>query len=282
MPASQRFLTPLLLLILALPLAMMAMAAGLGLQPSSLWGWAGLSLLFLVIPGLVLAIRGLSLAPKPGQPVDVRRFERQGRSILLALAFVIGAVSLLVAAAISPTVALFIVGVVALWVLLWTPPSLRRVQAETTVLIQRDPATVFSFVADAQNLPLYVPTVLSVEKITQGPVGPGTQFHSKMQVTPATTTEAIAEIVDYEPNRRMTSRLTSGSAPNLDVITFTPADGGTLLRARFESEVSFNLALVGAAFRIPQARRQVMAAQQSSWFGLKQVLENTASNPPKT
>ena len=282
MPSSQRFLAPLLLLILALPLAMMALAAGLGLQPGSLWGWAGLSLLFLVIPGLVLAIRGLSLAPKPGQPFDVRRFERQGRSILLALAFVVGAVVLLVAAATSPTVGLFIVGVAALWVLLWTPTLLRRVQVETSAVIQRDPATVFSFVADAQNLPLYVPTVLSVEKLTEGPISPGTQFHSKMQLTPATTTEAIAQIVDYEPHRRMTSRVISGATPNLDVITFTPADGGTLLRARFESEVSFNLALVGAAFRIPRARRQIMAAQQSSWLSLKHVLENTASDPAKS
>lgn len=282
MPASQRFLAPLLLLILALPLAMMAMAAGLGLQPSSLWGWAGLSLLFLVIPGLVLAIRGLSLSPRPGQPFDVQRFERQGRSILLAMAFVIGAVSLLVAAAISPTVALFIVGVVALWVLLWTPPSLRRVQVENSVLIQRDPAAVFPFVADSQNEPLYVPTVLSIDKITDGPVGSGTQFRAKMQLTQATTRETIGEIVDYEPNRRVTTRVTSGSTPNLDVITFTPADGGTLLRVRFESEISFNLALVGAAFRIPQARRQTMAARQSGLTKLKQILENTDSDPMKT
>ena len=282
MRATHRFLAPLLLLILALPMAMIAMAAGLGLQSGSFWRWAWVSVLFLAIPGMVLVIRGLSLSPKPGQPFDVQRFERQGRSILLGWAFVIGVVALLVAAAISPMVALFIVGVVALWVLLWTPPSLRRMQVETSVLIQRDSATVFSFVADSQNEPLYMPTVLSVEKITDGPVGSGTQFRAKMQLTPATTWEVIAGIVDYEPNRRVTSRVTSGSTPNLDVITFTPADGGTLLHARFESEVSFNLALVGAAFRIPQARRQMMATRQSCWIKLKQVLENTESDPPKT
>ena len=263
-------------------MAMIAMAAGLGLQSESLWRLAGLSLLFLGIPGGVLVIRGLSMAPKPGQPFDLRRFERQGRSILLAWAFIIGPVALLVAAVISPIIALFIVGVAALWVLLWTPTLLRRVQAETSVLIQRDPVALFSFVADAQNLPLYVPTVLSVEKLTEGPIGPGTQFHSKMQLTPATATEAIAQIVDYEPNRRMTSRITSTSTPNLDVITFTPAHGGTLLRARFESEVSFNLALAGAAFRIPRARRQMMATRQECWIKLKQFLENTESDPPQT
>lgn len=153
-------------------------------------------------------------------------------------------------------------------------------QAESSGLIQRDPAAVFSFVADAQNLPLYVPTVLSVEKLTEGPIGPGTQFRSKMQLTSTTTVEAIAQIVDYEPSRRMTSRVISSPTPNLDVVTFTPADGGTLLRARLESEVSFNLALVGQAFRIPQARRQIMAAQQSSWIKLKQLLENV--DPPKS
>ena len=256
MPASQRFQVPLLLLILALPVV--AIAAGLGLQSGSLWRWTGVSLL-LGIAGLLSAIRGLSLGPKPGQPFDAQRFERQGRSMVLAFAFIIGVVALLVAATISRPVGLFIVGVAAVWVLLWTPPSLRRVEAKSSVLIQRDPATVFSFVADAHNLPLYVPTVLSVEKLTEGPIGPGTQFHSKMQLTPATTTEAIAQIVDYEPNRRMTSRVISGATPNLDVITITPADSGTLLSAR-----------------------QIMAAQQSSWTKLKQILENTESDPAKT
>ena len=282
MPTSQRFLAPLLLLILAGPLAMIAAAADLGLPSDTLWHWTELSLPFLGIPGGVLVIRGLSIAPKPGQPMDVSRFESKGRSILLAWAFIIGPIALFVAAAISPIVGLFIVSVAVLWVLLWTPPLLRRVQVETSGLIQRNPATVFSFVADSRNLPLYAPTVLSVEKLTEGPIGPGTQFHSKMQLTPATTAEVIAQIVDYEPNLRMTSRVISSVTSNLDVVTFTPDGGGTILRSRFETEVSFNLALIGAAFRIPRARRLVMAAQQSSWLSLKQVLENTESGPPRT
>lgn len=275
MPASQRFQAPLLLLVLALPIV--AMAASLGLQSGSLLQWAGFSLL-LGIAGVLSAIRGLSLGPRPGQPFDAPRFERQGRSMLLAGAFIIGLVSLLVAATISPTVGLFIVGVAALWVLLWTPPFLRRVKVETSVLIQRDPATVFSFVADFRNEPLYVSTMQSVEKITDGPVGPGTQFRTKMQVTPTTTWESIGGIVDYEPHRRLTSR-TSGSTPNLDVVTFTPTDGGTLLSARLESEVSFSLALAGAAFQIPRARRRIVEARQSGWIKLKQFLE---SEPLKT
>jgi uncharacterized membrane protein len=279
MPASQRFLAALLLLILAVPVALIAVASTLGVQSGFLWGWPALSTALLAVTGLALAIRGLSLAPKPGQPFDGLRFERQGRSMLLAIAFVIGAIALLAAAVISASVALIVVGVTALWVLLWTPPALRRLQLETSVVIQRDLATVFAFVEDARNLPLYMPTVMSVDKLTDGPIGPGTQFRSKMQLTPAATTESIAQIVDYEPNRRMTSRVTSIATPNLSVATFTPADGGTLLRSRFETEVSFNLALVGAAFRIPQARRQMMAVQDSCWLSLKQVLENTAADP---
>lgn len=282
MNASQRFLSPLLLLILAVPMALIAVAAGLGLPSDTLWNWTALSLPFLGIPAGVLVIRGFRLAPRPGQPLDLARFESQGRSMLLALAFIIGPVALLAATAVSPIVGLFIVGVAALWVLLWTPPWLRRIRAESSTLIQRDPVAVFSFVADARNLPLYMPTVLSVEKLTEGPIGPGTQFRSRMQPTPATTTEGIAQIVDYEPNRRMTSRLISAATPNLDIATFTPANGGTLVRSRFESELSFNLALVGQAFRIPRARRQTVAAQLSCWSSLKQLLEDTASNPAKT
>jgi hypothetical protein len=279
MPASQRFQAPLLLLILALPLAIVATAADLGLPWDWFWGWGALSFLLLVIPGMALAIRGLSLSPKPGHPFDTHRFERQGRTMLMATAFVIGAVALLIAVALSSTGGLLIVAVAALWILLWTPPWLRRVQVETSVLIQRDPAAVFTFVADSQNDPLYSPTVISVEKITDGPVGAGTQFRIKMQLTPTTTVDGICEIVDYEPNRRMTSRVTTGATPNLSIATLTPADGGTLLSGRLETEVSFSLALAGMALRIPQATRRMVAASQPSLIKLKQILENTDSGP---
>ena len=230
MPATQRFLAPLLLLILALPMAMIAMAAGLGLQS----GWAVLSFLLLGLPGVALAIRGLSQAPKPGQPVDLMRIERQARSTLLAWAFVIGALAVLAAAITSPIVAVLIIAVVAVWVLIWTPSWLRRVTVETTVLIQRDPAAVFSFVVDSRNEPLYMSTVQSVEKVTDGPVGPGTQFRAHVHPTPSTSWVALGQIVDFEPNRRLTFRVVSVRDPNLDVFTFTPAAGGTLLNHRFD------------------------------------------------
>jgi len=276
MPATQRFLAPLLLLILALPMAMIAMAAGLGLQS----GWAVLSFLLLGLPGVALAIRGLSQAPKPGQPVDLMRIERQARSTLLAWAFVIGALAVLAAAITSPIVAVLIIAVVAVWVLIWTPSWLRRVTVETTVLIQRDPAAVFSFVVDSRNEPLYMSTVQSVEKITDGPVGPGTQFRAHVHPTPSTSWVALGQIVDFEPNRRLTFRVVSVRDPNLDVFTFTPADGGTLLNHRFESEISFNLALIGSAFRIPRAKRQMVAARQAGWIKLKQILENASPTAP--
>jgi uncharacterized protein YndB with AHSA1/START domain len=275
MPATQRFLAPLLLLILALPMAMIAMAAGLGLQS----GWAVLSFLLLGLPGVALAIRGLSQAPKPGQPVDLMRIERQARSTLLAWAFVIGALAVLAAAITSPIVAVLIIAVVAVWVLIWTPSWLRRVTVETTVLIQRDPAAVFSFVVDSRNEPLYMSTVQSVEKVTDGPVGPGTQFRAHVHPTPSTSWVALGQIVDFEPNRRLTFRVVSVRDPNLDIFTFTPADGGTLLNHRFESAISFNLALIGSAFRIPHAKRQMVATSQAGWIKLKQILE---SEPLKT
>jgi len=276
MPATQRFLAPLLLLILALPMAMIAMAAGLGLQS----GWAVLSFLLLGLPGVALAIRGLSQAPKPGQPVDLMRIERQARSTLLAWAFVIGALAVLAAAITSPIVAVLIIAVVAVWVLIWTPSWLRRVTVETTVLIQRDPAAVFSFVVDSRNEPLYMSTVQSVEKVTDGPVGPGTQFRAHVHPTPSTSWVALGQIVDFEPNRRLTFRVVSVRDPNLDVFTFTPAAGGTLLNHRFESEISFNLALIGSAFRIPRAKRQMAAVRQAGWIKLKQILENASPAAP--
>jgi uncharacterized protein YndB with AHSA1/START domain len=141
---------------------------------------------------------------------------------------------------------------------------------ETSVIIQRDPAVVFAFVADSRHGPRYLPVAESIEKITDGPIRSGTQFRARTRYG----TWEVGEIVDYQPNSRLTLRVTTASKPNLDVTTFVPVNGGTLINHRFESELSLSASILGSAFRLPRAKRKLLATRQAGWSKLKQILES--------
>ena len=222
--------------------------------------------------GIAFGFLAVSQTPKPGRPLDVAGNERYMRTVGLAAASFIAGLAVLVGAAFSSASALAIVGVAALWVLLWTPRWLRRVTTESQVVILRDPAVVFSFVADSRNEPRYVPTVDSVEKITDGPIRAGTQFRARVRDG---LWEGVGEIVDFEPNTRLTFRVMSDK-PNFEETTFVPVYGGTLIIHRFESEISFNGSIFGSAFRMPRAKRTMLANREAGWIKLKQILEDGA------
>jgi hypothetical protein len=159
--------------------------------------------------------------------------------------------------------------------------SLRFVSISSSVVIDCDVATVFSFVANDANQPRYISMVESVEKITAGPVGPGTQYRGRARLGPNKIFEAVSEIVDYEPSSRVTSRIL-GRTPNLDVFTFEPVANGTLMALRFDSETSYSTALLGAVlFRWNQERR-ILNLRRESWARLKQILEGGAGEAPST
>ena len=49
---------------------------------------------------------------------------------------------------------------------------------EGEILIRRPVEDVFDFSADKRNEPLYNPLLVSAEKLTAGPVGPGTRYRA--------------------------------------------------------------------------------------------------------
>ena len=50
---------------------------------------------------------------------------------------------------------------------------------EGEIIINRPVQEVFDFVADERNEPRYNPRMLSVEQISDGPIGAGTRFRTK-------------------------------------------------------------------------------------------------------
>ena len=262
-----------LLLILAIPVVSIAIALAIDLRPPALSSWYLLWAIACGLVGIVLIPVARSRAPKPDQPIDERRIEDYMRLIVVAFAVAIDAFALVFATG-SLTVPLAMVAVAAIWVVLWVPHSTRALTTRSSVVIRRDPAVVFAFVADSLNAPKYLANIESVEKITSGPIGPGTQFRTRVHIL-KTSWDGLEEIVDYEPHARLTSRVVSGQRPNLEVLTFEPAQGGgTLLIHRFESEITYNEMVCGAGLLRWSAKPQMVAERQAGWAKLKQILES--------
>lgn len=100
------------------------------------------------------------------------------------------------------------------------------------IVIRRPVEEVFDFVADERNV--YDPTIVHVEKLTAGPVGPGTRFRSESRGMGGTVPMTV-EVTAHERPRRLVSRTHSPVVDIDSTLGFEPFDGGT--RLRWESEL---------------------------------------------
>ena len=95
---------------------------------------------------------------------------------------------------------------------------------EGEVVIKRPVDEVFDFVADERNEPRYNPRMLRAEKVSDGPIGVGTQFRAET-ATRRGSAEMAIEITRYERPSRLES---STRLSNMDIagaLTFDPVPG---------------------------------------------------------
>jgi uncharacterized protein YndB with AHSA1/START domain len=98
------------------------------------------------------------------------------------------------------------------------------------VVIARPIEEVFALLADARNEPLYNPRILKAEKVSPGPIGPGTRFEQTARAI-GHTGQMMIEITECVPPRRL-SLITRSSAMRVHgTDTFESLVGGT--RARY-------------------------------------------------
>jgi uncharacterized protein YndB with AHSA1/START domain len=209
--------------------------------------------------------------------LDEAATERSSQALAYLAVTTTDMLAVLFAGAASPKVGLTILGVAAAWILLWSPSAVRRVGIRTKVVIQRDASVVFAFISDFENESKYLPR-MEVQKITSGPIRSGTQFRSRFQMPNGTTFEGIEEIVDFEPPTRLTSRVASGLRPNVDVITIEPVTNGTLLKYRFDFELSYASAFIGMGLLRWLASIELWNRRRAAWARVKQILESAQSS----
>jgi len=139
------------------------------------------------------------------------------------------------------------------------------------IVIRRPINEVFDFVADERNEPRYNPRMRYAEKVSPGPIGPGTRFRAATTAMGLRTAEMTIEITGYDRPGRLAS---STQVSTMDIngeLTFAAVREGTRLRWSWDVDTVRCSKLLA-----PVVARLAGRQEQRIWTNLKQVLEGHA------
>jgi uncharacterized protein YndB with AHSA1/START domain len=136
------------------------------------------------------------------------------------------------------------------------------------VTINAPVSEVFDMVADERNEPRYNPRIARVEKVSEGPVGPGARFVAEPRSLGAKGTMTMT-ISEYDRPRHLHNVVRSSYMQVDGTLTFEEVEGGTRLRW------DWNMGLIGP-MRILSPVLAVIgpAWERRNWVGLKEYMES--------
>jgi uncharacterized membrane protein len=144
------------------------------------------------------------------------------------------------------------------------------IKVENSVVISRPVHEVFEFVSKIENLPQWAGPVLDAKQTSDGPIGVGTTQTQVAQFL-GRRIEASHEVTEYEPNKKLSTKTTSGPLPMEVHYILEPAEGGT--RVSLEGNVD-----AGGLFKLaePIVGRMLKRQTASDAANLKDLLEAQA------
>jgi uncharacterized protein YndB with AHSA1/START domain len=98
-----------------------------------------------------------------------------------------------------------------------------------TVTIARPVEDVFAVLSDVTKVPAWSSNTIEETLLTPGPLRKGSRRRAVIKGFAGRTMQNEAEMVDFEPNRRMVIKVLDAPVPADIVIEFTPVEGGTRL-----------------------------------------------------
>lgn len=144
---------------------------------------------------------------------------------------------------------------------------------EGDIVIERSIEDVFDFVADERNEPRYNPQMTRADKVTTGPIGVGTKFHSVMTGV-GRGADMTIEFTEFDRPRRI-AETTQMTNMNINgVLVFEPMPGATRMRWSWDLEPQGFYKLLGPLIHWMGERQE-----RRIWSQLKTVLE--AGRPPR-
>ena len=145
---------------------------------------------------------------------------------------------------------------------------------DSTVLIERPVEEVFGFVADLTNVASMDPSVKSVQKTSQGPIGAGSTFRIRQKAPHlGKVRDASVRYTAVKPNRKIEFKARVGANSPTARLTFERVDGRTRVRFRAESNLGGPLKVLSAL-----STRQGQHMWDKRLTRLKRTLESPTGN----
>jgi uncharacterized membrane protein len=144
------------------------------------------------------------------------------------------------------------------------------IKVENSVIINRPIGEVFEFVSNIENLPQWAGPVLEAKQTSDGAVGVGATQTQVAQFL-GRKIETSQEVTEYEPNKKFSTKTTSGPLPMEIHYILEPAAEGT--KVTLEGNVD-----AGGFFKVaePLVARMLKRQTESDAANLKDLLEARA------
>jgi hypothetical protein len=139
------------------------------------------------------------------------------------------------------------------------------------IVINRQPAEVFGFLAHFENLPLWNYAISETRKISGGAVGVGSRYRQTR--TLPTPSEETFEVTEFEADRKLSVSGDLGPFHSEVTYLLTAAEDGTVLSNAVNLRAAGPLRLIA-----PLAGARVKSAVAANLGSLKRVLETPS--PP--
>jgi hypothetical protein len=135
------------------------------------------------------------------------------------------------------------------------------------IVIARPPEVAFDFVADERNEPRFNPRMTSVDKLSDGEIGLGTQFRAEV-LSGGKPRSMVIEYVNFERPHRLGSRTIMSGMVILGELTFEGVGDTTRMRWAWNMQPTGALRLLKPLV-VLMGRRQ----EREIWTSLKRCLE---------
>ena len=139
-------------------------------------------------------------------------------------------------------------------------------EAANEIAIDRPPAEVFAFLANAENDAKWRAGVLELRR--ESGEGVGARYHQRVKGPGGRAIPADVEITDYRADELIGFRTTAGPVRPRGRYVLTPTNGGTRVRFELEAELRGFKKLMA-----PMVRR-AMQSEVAAVESLKRVLES--------
>jgi len=132
-----------------------------------------------------------------------------------------------------------------------------------SVIIRCTPEQAFDYLSDHRSELEWNPTCERMEKVTDGPVGPGTRFRAKWKLSPVVE----LEVLEYDRPKRWTAH-NGGPLEVTMTIRLEPVPDGTRLATDFDARAHGFLRVI-----FPILLRKLRAEERANMGHIREALE---------